>query len=84
MPGDSDERGPDLSMSAVNQRLSAFVAEVRARPEGEQRPFAESDKLLAKMCENALAYQAEGERLKAEAQAKVERMEYEQRGGRVQ
>jgi hypothetical protein len=36
------------------------------------------------MAEEALAKQAEAARELAEAQAKAERMEYEQRGGRLQ
>lgn len=75
---------PDLSMSAVNARLRAFVAEYRARPKGERRPFAESDALLAAMAESALAQQAEAEEALAQAEAKLERLELEQRGGRLQ
>lgn len=80
MPGDSDEGGPDTSMNAVNQRLRQFVAEVRARPEGEQRRFAESDKLLAAWAEDALAYQEKAARDRAE----LERRTLAQRGERLQ
>lgn len=85
MPGDSDEGGLDTSMNAVNARLAAFVSEHKAAlAEGDPRAFRESDVMLAAWAEEALAYQAEGERLKAAAQARLERLEYEQRGGRVQ
>ena len=40
MPGDGGKGGPDLSMSAVNARLRAFIAEHRAaEANGERRPF---------------------------------------------
>lgn len=85
MPGDGGKGGPDLSMSAVNARLRAFIAEHRAaEANGERRPFRESDALLCAMAEDALEAQARADLAKAEAQAKAERTEYEQRGGRLQ
>ena len=72
-------------MSAVNERLRRFIIEHReAEARGEHRPFAESDALLAAMAGEALAKQAEGERLKAEAEARLERLELDRRGGRLQ
>jgi hypothetical protein len=83
--GDGGEGRPDLSMSAVNERLRQFIISHReAEARGEHRPFAESDALLAAMAEEALAKQAEGERLKAEAEARLERLELDRRGGRLQ
>ena len=88
MSGDSDEGRPDVSPAAVNQRLSAFVSEHKtALAKGDPRALRESDRLLCAMAEEALAKQAEGERLKAEAelaQAKLERLTLEQRGGCLQ
>lgn len=84
-PGDDSDDRPDLSQAAVNARLRAFVVEHReAAAKGDPRALRESDRLLAAMCENALAYQEEAERKRAEADAKLERMEYEQRGGQLQ
>ena len=86
MMSDNRDKGrPDLSMSAVNARLVAFVAEHKAAlARGEERALRESDRLLCAMCENALAYQEEAERKRAEADAKLERMEFDRRGGRLQ
>lgn len=78
--GDNDPE-IDLSMTAVNERLRSFVGEVRAaEARGEHGSFAASDKLLAKMCENALAYQEKA----ALDRAEVERRMLAQRGERLQ
>ena len=75
----------DLSQAAVNQRLSAFVAEHKAAlAGGEERALRESDRLLCAMAENALADQEGAQRKLAEAQAKVERLEFDRRGGKLQ
>lgn len=63
----------DVSMPAVNARLRQFIAEVRERPEGDERP---SDRLLAAWAEDALVRQEAAELKLAE----VERL----RGGRLQ
>jgi hypothetical protein len=85
MRDDSGDEGLDLSMTEVNQRLSQFIAEHKAAlARGEQGPFAESDKLLAAWAADALEYQAQTERLRGEALAKIERMEFDRRGGRLQ
>jgi hypothetical protein len=76
---------PDLSPAAVNGRLCAFVSEHKAAlAKGDPRALRESDRLLCAMVEEALAKQAESERKFAEAVAKLERMEFDQRGGRLQ
>ena len=78
----------DVSQAAVNERLREFVAEVRAAEmSGERRPFAESDRLLAAMCQDALTYQEEAERKLEQArlaEAELERRALEQRGERLQ
>jgi hypothetical protein len=84
-PGNGGEGRPDLSMSAVNARLRAFVIEHReAAARGEERALRESDRLLAAWATEALERQEEAERKLAEAQAKVERLEFDRRGGRLQ
>lgn len=81
MPGDSDEGGPDLSMTGVNERLSAFVAEHKAAlARGEHGPFAQSNALLAAMAEEALEAQARA----ALDRAELERRMLAQHGGRLQ
>jgi hypothetical protein len=83
--GDGDKSRPDLCMSAVNERLRRFIISHReAEAQGEHRPFAESAALLAAMAEDALRRQEEAERKLAEADAKLERMEFDWRGGRLQ
>jgi hypothetical protein len=79
-----DDR-PDLSPSAVNARLAAFVAEHReAQARGDPRALRESDRLLAAWAEDALQRQDEAESKLAEADAKLERMEFDRCGGRLQ
>jgi hypothetical protein len=81
MSDNGGEGGPDLSMSAVNARLRAFVIEHReALARGDPRAFRESDRLLCAWAEDALRRQEEAERLKAEA----ERLEFDRRGARLQ
>ena len=76
---------PDLSPAGVNQRLSAFVSEHKAAlAKGDPRAFRESDVLLCAMAEQALEAQDVAARNLAKAEAKLERLELEQRGGRVQ
>jgi hypothetical protein len=85
----------DVSIEAVNARLRAFVAEVRARPEGDAPPFRESDALLCAMAEDALAHVAKAEADLARCKANEERLdeakriddaarEWRESGGRLQ
>ncbi len=76
---------PDLSPAAVNSRLASFIAEHKAAlAKGDPRALRESDRLLCSWAEEALAQQAEAEEALAQAEAKLERLELEQRGGRLQ
>jgi hypothetical protein len=82
----------DLSMRGVTARLSAFVAEHKAAlAKGDSRASSESERRLAAWSEEALERQEqalkrqeEAERKLAEAVAKVELIEFEQAGGRLQ
>jgi hypothetical protein len=75
----------DVSMAAVNARLRVFVAEHREKQaRGERGRFFESVALLCAMCEQALEAQEAADRKLAEAEAKLERLELEQSGGRLQ
>jgi hypothetical protein len=75
----------DLSPAAVNARLAAFIAEHKeALARGDPRALRESDRLLCAICEEALQAQAEGDHNLALVEAKVERLQLEQRGGRLQ
>ena len=66
----SDDDLPDLSPAAVNRRLAAFVAEVRATPAAERR-----DKYLCAWAVDALAAQASADLAKAEADARLATLE---------
>jgi hypothetical protein len=65
-------RLPDVSPEAVNARLRAFVAEVRAKPAAERR---ESDLLLVAYAQDALDHQERADRQLTEAEAKQKRLE---------
>jgi hypothetical protein len=65
-------RLPDVSPEAVNARLRAFVAEVRAKPAAERR---ESDLLLVAFAQDALDHQERADRQLAEAEAKQKHLE---------
>ena len=64
----------DVSMVAVNARLRAFITEVRARPEDDERPFSESDAMLASWAEEALARQEAAELKLAEVERQALRL----------
>ena len=62
-------------------RLRAFITEVRARPEDDERPFSESDAMLASWAEEALTRQEAAELKLAEVERQT--LEISRRAGPV-
>jgi hypothetical protein len=81
--GGAETARPDVSPAAVNERLAAFVAgQKAASARGEA--LRECDLMLAEWAEDALRRQQAAEMNAAIAEAGLERMHLDRRGGRLQ